>query len=141
MLRIRFLVPKIESRLSDDPISRFRFCGENVGRSFVVFSQDPNFRTNKESSIWRRNDRRDVRQNLSARFIFQGKCRMKIEHVLFPSFFFQNLIRIRVSKRQFQCVHTIRFSDPTKIRSLTLLPTGGIFIPHHHSISCHYETT
>ena len=27
---------------------------------------------------------------------------------------------------------------------LTLLPTGGgggIFIPHHHSISCHSETT
>ena len=25
--------------------------------------------------------------------------------------------------------------------ALTLLPTGGIFIPHHHSISCHSETT
>ena len=32
ILRIRFLVPKIESRRSDGPISRFRFCGENVGR-------------------------------------------------------------------------------------------------------------
>ena len=50
-LSIRFLVPKIGSRRSDGPISRFRFCGENVGRSFVVCSHDPIFRTNKESSI------------------------------------------------------------------------------------------
>ena len=32
-----------------------------------------------------------------------------------------------------------------QFNSLTLLPTGGggggIFIPHHHSISCHSETT
>ena len=52
-LRIRFLFPKTGSRRSDGPISRFRFCGENVGRSFVVCSHDPFFRTNKESSIWR----------------------------------------------------------------------------------------
>ena len=26
-------------------------------------------------------------------------------------------------------------------KDLTLLPMGGIFIPHHHSISCHSETT
>ena len=56
ILRIRFLVPKIGSRRSDGPISRFRFCGENVGRSFVVCSHDPIFRTNKESSIWRQNN-------------------------------------------------------------------------------------
>ena len=55
-LRIRFLVPKTGSRRSDGPISRFRFCGENVGRSFVVCSHDPFFRTNKESLIWRQND-------------------------------------------------------------------------------------
>ena len=55
-LRIRFLVPKIGSRRSDGPISRFRFCDENVGRSFVVCSHDPFFRTNKESSIWRQNN-------------------------------------------------------------------------------------
>ena len=55
-LRIRFLVPKTGSRRSDGPISRFRFCGENVGRSFVVCSHHPFFRTNKESSIWRQND-------------------------------------------------------------------------------------
>ena len=54
--RIRFLVPKTGSRRSDSPISRFRFCGENVGRSFVVCSHDPFFKTNKESSIWRQND-------------------------------------------------------------------------------------
>ena len=40
-LRIRFLVPKTGSRRSYGPISRFRFCGENVGRSFVVCSHDP----------------------------------------------------------------------------------------------------
>ena len=42
----------IGSRRSDCPISRFRFCGENVGRSFVECSHDPILRTNKESSIW-----------------------------------------------------------------------------------------
>ena len=55
-LRIRVLVPKAGSRHSDGSISRSRFCGENVGRSFVVCSHDPFFRTNKESSIWHQND-------------------------------------------------------------------------------------
>ena len=45
-------------------------------------SHDPFFRTNKESSIGQM-------QNLSVPFIFQGECRMKIEHVLFPSVFFK----------------------------------------------------
>ena len=98
-LRIRFLVPKIGSRRSDGPISRFRFCGENVGRSFVVCSQDLIFRTDKESSIWRQNDHRDIMQNLSAPFIFQEECRMKIEHVLFPSVF--SKFRIRVLEGHF----------------------------------------
>ena len=80
---------KIESRRSDSLISRFRFCGENVGRSFVVCSNGPIFITNKESSIWRQNDHRDIMQNLSALFIFQEECQMKIEHVLFPSVFFK----------------------------------------------------
>ena len=55
-LRIQFLVLKTGSRRSDGRISRFRFCGENVGRSFAVCSHDPFFRTNKESSIWLQND-------------------------------------------------------------------------------------
>ena len=88
ILRIRFLVPKIGSRRSDCPISRFRFCGENVVMSFVVCSDDPIFGTNKESSM-------DNLQNLSAPFIFQEECRMKIEHFLFPSVF--SNLRIRVS--------------------------------------------
>ena len=46
----------------------------------MVCSHDPFLRTNKESSIWRH-------ANLSAPFIFQGECRMKIGHVLFPSVF------------------------------------------------------
>ena len=85
ILRIRSLVPKTGSRRSDGPISRFRFCGESVGRLFVVCSHDPVFKTN--NSIWRQNDHRDITQNLSAPFIFQEECRMKIEHVLFPYVF------------------------------------------------------
>ena len=53
---------KIGSKRSDGPISRFCFCGENVGRSFVVCSHNPIFRTNKESSIWLQNDHRDIMQ-------------------------------------------------------------------------------
>ena len=53
ILRIRFLVPKIGSRRSDGPISRFRFCGENVKRSFSMCSHDPIFGTNKIGSLKR----------------------------------------------------------------------------------------
>ena len=53
ILKIRFLVPKTGSKRADCPISRFRVCGENVGRSSVVCSNDPIFRTNKESSMWK----------------------------------------------------------------------------------------
>ena len=80
-----------------------------------MYSHDPIFRTNKESSIWRQNDRRDIMQNLSAPFFFQEECRMKIEHVLFPLVF--SKLRIRVSKGHLQCVHTIRLSEPTEIGS------------------------
>ena len=106
------MVPKIGSRRSDGPISRFRSCGENVGRSFVVCSHNPIFRTGKESSIWSQNDHRDIMQNLSVPFIFPEDCRIKIEHVLLPSVFLK--LRIHVSEGHFQCVHTIRFSEPTK---------------------------
>ena len=82
---------------------------------FIVCSHDPIFRTHKESSIWRQNDHRDIMQNLLAPFIFQEECRMKIEHVLFPSVF--SNLQIRVSEGHFQCVHTIRFSGE-KIGSL-----------------------
>ena len=98
------------------PISRFRFCGENVARLFVVCSHDPIFRTNKESSIWGQNDHMDIMQNLSAPFIFQEECRMKIEHVPFPSV--SSTLRIRVSEDHLQSVHRVRFSEPTKIGSL-----------------------
>ena len=78
---------KIESRRSDGPISRSRFCCENVGRPFVVCSHDLIFTTEKESSIWRQKDHRDIIQNLLAPFIFQEECRMKIKHALFlPAF-------------------------------------------------------
>ena len=82
-----YLVPKIGRRPSDGPISKFRFYGENVGRSFVVCSHNPIVKTNKESSVWRQNDHKDIMQNLSVPFIFPEGCQMKIEHVLFPPFF------------------------------------------------------
>ena len=82
----------------------------------MVCSHDTIFRTNEELSIWRQNDHRNIMQNSLASFIFQEECRMKIEHVLFPSVFSE--LRIRVSEDHFQCAHTIRFSKPTKIGSL-----------------------
>ena len=48
-------------------------------------------------------------QNSSVPFIFQEECRMKIEHVLFPSVF--SKLRVSVLEGHFQCVHTIRFSE------------------------------
>ena len=88
-LKDPILGPEIGSRGSDGPISRFRLCGENVGRSFVVCSHNPIFITSKESSIRRQNDHRDIMQNLPAPFVFQEEYRMKIEHVLFPFVFFK----------------------------------------------------
>ena len=80
MLKIRFLISRIGSRRSDGSISRFRICGENVGRPFVVCSHDLIFRTDKGSSSWDQNDHWDIMQNLSVPFIFQEECWMKIEH-------------------------------------------------------------
>ena len=80
-----------------------------------MYSHNPIFRIDEGSSIWRQNDHRDIMQNLSAPFIFQEECRMKIEHVVFPSVFSNS--RIRVSEGHFQCVHTIQFSKSTKIGS------------------------
>ena len=62
-------------------------------------SHNPIFRTDKGSSIWRQNDHRDIMQNLSIPFIFQEECRMKTEHVLFPSVF--SNLRIGVSECHF----------------------------------------
>ena len=107
------MVPKIGSRRSDGPISRFGFCGENVGRSFVVCSHDPIFRTNKESSIWRQTITGiscKICRRLSRRVSDENRARS------IPSVF--SKLWIRVSEGHFQCVQTIRFSEPTKIRSL-----------------------
>ena len=51
---------------------------------------------------------------------------MKIEHVLFPSVF--SKLRIRVSEGHFQCLHTIRFSEPTKIGSLKTDRVNGLYM-------------
>ena len=67
-------------------------------------------------SNWYQNYHRAIMQNLLAPFIFQEECRMKIEHVLFPYVF--SKLPTRVSEGHFQCVHTIRFAEPTKIGSL-----------------------
>ena len=83
-------------------------------------SHDPICRTNKESSIWHQND---IMQNLSAPFIFQEECRMKVEHVVLPSVF--SKLQIHVSEGHFQCVHTTRFSEPTKIGSLKMDRVNG----------------
>ena len=40
------------------------------------------------SSIWGVKNHRDIMQSLSAPFIFQEECQMKIKHVLFLSIFF-----------------------------------------------------
>ena len=40
-----------------------------------------------------------IMENLSVPFIFQGECRMKIEHVLFPSVF--SKLRIRLTEGHF----------------------------------------
>ena len=131
ILRIKLSVPKIGSRRSVRWISRFRFCGEDVGRSLVVCSHDPIFRTNKDS-LWRQNDHRDIVQNLSVPFIFQEECRMKIEHVLFPSV--SSKLRIRVSEGDLQCSHTIRFSEPTKIESLKTDRVNGPLVSNQKDI-------
>ena len=114
ILRIQSLVPKIGSRRSDDPISTFHICDENVGRSFVVCSHDPIFRTKRIFNL------APKRSQGYAKFVgaFQEECQMKIEHVLFP--FVISELRIRVSGGHFQCVQTIRFSDQTKIGSLKM---------------------
>ena len=85
----------------------------------------PIFRTNKESSVWRQNDHRDIMQNLSTAFIFKEECRMKIEHIIFPSVFPK--LGIRVLEGHFQSVHMVRFSEPTKIGSLKTDRVNGPF--------------
>ena len=106
------MVPKTGSRHSDGPISRFRFCGENVGRSFVVCSHDPFFRTNKESSIWRQNDHAKLvgAFHLSRRVSDENRaCSISIRFLKITDPF---------DGRPFlMCSHD-PFSEPTKIGSL-----------------------
>ena len=92
-------------------------------------SHDPIFRTDQESLIWSQNDHRDIMQKLSVPFIFEEECWIKIKHVLFPSVF--SKLRIRVSEGDFQYVHTIRFSEPTKLGSLKTCRVNGPFWLYH----------
>ena len=103
------MVPKIGSRHSDGPISRFRFCGEDVGRSFAVCLHDLFFRTNKESSIWRQNDHAKFVGgfHLSRRVSDENRACSISTRVL--------KLRIHILEGHFRSVNTIRFSQPTKI--------------------------
>ena len=113
-LRIQCLVTKIGSKRSDSPISRFCFCGENVGRSFVVCSHDPFFKTNKESSIWCQNDH--------TKFVgtFHLSRRVSDENRACSISICFSKLWIRVMEGHFQCVHMIHFSEATKIGSLKM---------------------
>ena len=109
ILRIRFLVPKIGSRRSYGPISRSHFCGENVGRSFVVCSHDLIFRTNKESSF-----------NLAPK-------RTQGYHAKFVGAFY---LSRRVSDENRTCSISIRFfkiTDPCVGRSFSMCSQVPIF--------------
>ena len=112
-LRIRFLVLKIGSRRSDGPISRFRFCGENVGRSFITIrfselTKNLQFGAKTITGILCKICRR--------LFIFQEECQMKMEHVLFPSFFLK--ITDLCVGRSFSMYSHDPISQPTKFGSL-----------------------
>ena len=109
ILRIRFLVPKIGSRRSYSPISRFRFCGENVGRSFVVFSHDPIFKT------------------IEQRILNLAPKRSQGYHAKFVGAF--HLSR-RVSDENRACSTSIRFfkiTDPCVRRSFSMCSHDLIF--------------
>ena len=79
----------IGSTRSDGPISRFRFCGENVGRSFAVCSHDPISRTDKESSILAPKRSQGHHAKFVGAFHLSRKVLDKIDYALFPSVFFK----------------------------------------------------
>ena len=83
------MVPKIGSRCSDGPISRFRFCGENVVRSFGCVQTIRFSEPTKNLHFSAKTITGDIMQNFSAPFILQDECRMKIEHIPLPSVFFK----------------------------------------------------
>ena len=84
-LMIQFLVPKTGSRRSDGPISRFRSCGENVGRSFVVVHMIRFLELTKNLQF----GAKTIMENLSVSFIIQGSVRWKLSMFYFHPFFFK----------------------------------------------------
>ena len=80
-------------------------------------SHDPTFRTDKESSIGRRNDHRNIMQNLTAPFMFQKERRKKIKHLLFPSGLFFKITDPCVRRSLSMCSHDPIFGT-NKIGSL-----------------------
>ena len=75
----------------------------NVTYSFMIMWS--RFSELTKTVIWRQNEHSDDMQNLSAHFIFQDECRMKIGHFLFP--FVLSELRIRVLEGHCQCVRMI----------------------------------
>ena len=99
------MVPKTESRRPEGPVLRFRFCGENVGRSFVVCSHDPILRTDKNLQFVAKTITGIL---LSAPFIFSR----------------------RVSDENRACsisIHFFKFTDPCVGRSFSMCSHDPIF--------------
>ena len=100
----RTVISTLKAR-SDDQVLRiqfFGFCGENVGRSFVVCSHHRFSELTKNLQF----GTKMIMRNLSVLFIFQREYRMKIEHILFPSVFSKLQIRLMQG-------HKISFSERT----------------------------
>ena len=137
IFRIRFLVPEIGNRRSDGPILRFCFCGENVGRSFVVCPHHPIMRFENWKQAFRGSDFKvyvhmirfsELTMNLQfgtktitgisckiRRRLSSFKCGEMDENRAFSiSIRLFSKLPIRVYGGHFQCLHTIRFSEPTK---------------------------
>ena len=86
ILKIQFLVPKIRSRRSDGPISRLVF--EKTGRSFIVCSHEPIFRTNRIFNMAPKQSQ-GCHAKFANAFHLPRRVLMKIEHFIFPSVFFK----------------------------------------------------
>ena len=85
VLRIQFFGSKNWKQALGRSDLKVPFCGENVGRSFVVCSHHRFSELTKNLKF----GAKMIMRNLSVLFIFQREYRMKIEHILFPSVFFK----------------------------------------------------
>ena len=127
-LRIRFLVPKSWKQAFRRSDFKVPFLWWECRKVICSVFTRSHFQDEQRIFNLAPSDHRDIMQNLSAPFIFQEECRMKIEHVLFPSVY---------SKSTDPCVgrsfsmssHDPIFSEPTKIRNHIKKKNG-----HHISL-------